>query len=349
MEQRRKVAGVFLLAVIAVLFYLSAARFASQLVITTDESSLWINDLESAARSRPGTLRVLSAMDPFSADYRYLLAKKAMAGDLSQARAAIAGAIRNSPADPKLWVLSAWMEARGGRHDRAMKNFERAISLDPSRPDSYAQQGVFLAGMAPYAAPEKRSFLLSLAEENIQFAGKLDRRILSEPHTALALSSIYREKGEYTKALRMIRNITGIDSLDLASLMRKWSLQFDLGDARGPVADWNRLFTPGCGIASNMDLLEKEIRKQEAPDFRYLVAQILRYRGDKEGALKELLALTALKAHVPDYRLALAMLYEETGDRTAALKTYEHVLELSPSNEQAKRKVIEYYKSSRPS
>ena len=98
-----------------------------------------------------------------------------------------------------------------------------------------------------------------------------------------------------------------------------------------------------------MDLLEKEIRKQEAPDFRYLVAQILRYRGDKEGALKELLALTALKAHVPDYRLALAMLYEETGDRTAALKAYEEILELSPSNEQAKRKVIEYYKSSRPS
>ena len=325
------------------------ARFASQLLITTDESSLWISDLESGSRFGPETLRILSFLDPFSADYRYLLAKKVMATDLPQAQAVLAGALKNSPADPKLWILSAWMEGRDGQSNQAMKNFDKAIHLDPSRPDSYAQQGVFIIGMLPYLESGKKPFHLSLAEENFLLAGKLDRRILSEPHVALALSSIYWEKGENAKALRVIGNITDVDSLDLASLLRKWSLQFDLGDARGPVADWNRLFIPGSGIASNIDLLEKEIRKQFAPDFRYFLAEILRYRGDKEGAMKELGSLLSLRANVPDYLLALALLYEETGDRAAALKAYEDVLRLSPSNEQAKRKVIEYYKSSQPS
>ena len=343
-----KIAGIFFLAIIAILFFFSMTRFASQLMLTTDESSLWINDLESAG-SRPGTLRFLSALDPFSADYRYLLARKTMAADPSQAQSALAGALKNSPADPKLWVLSAWMEGQSGHFDKVMKNFDRAILLDPSRPDSYAEQGVFIAGMLPHLDPGKRLLHLSLAEENILVAAKLDRRILSEPHVALALSYIYRQKGENTQALRTLRNITGIDQLDLLSLMRKWSLQFDLGDSRGPATDWSRLFIPGSGIAADIALLEKEIRKQSAPDFRYFLAQVLRSRGDKEGAMKELTALTALRPHIPDYHLALATLYEETGNRPAALKTYEHVLELSPSNEQAKRRVIEHYKSPQPS
>ena len=344
----RKVAGAIFLVIIAVLFYLSMVRFASQLVVATDESSLWINDLESGSYY-PNTLRILSFLDPFSSDYRYLLTKNVMITDLPQARATLAGALKNSPADPKLWLLSAWIEGRSGHFEQAMKNFDKAILLDPSRPDSYAQQGVFITAMLPYLDPEKKPFHHSLAEENILLAGKLDRRILSEPHVALALSSIYWEKGENAKALRVIRNITDIDSLDLTSLMRKWALQFDLGDAKGPVADWNRLFIPGSGIGADINLLEKEIRKQSAPNFRYSLAETLRYRGDKKGAMKELSALLALKANVPDYRLALASLYEETGDRTAALKAYEDVLRLSPSNEQAKRKVIEHYKSSQPS
>lgn len=342
----RRIAGAVFLAIIAGLFYLSMTRFASQLVISTDESSLWINDLESRSGSSPRTLRLLATLDPYSADYPYLLAKKRMPTDLPQARTALAGALQNSPADPKLWVLSAWMEGRAGHFEQAMKNFDKAILLDPSRPDSYAEQGVFIADMLPHLDPGKKLLHLSLAEENILVAAKLDRRILTEPHVALALALIHRQKGENTQALRTLRNITGIDELDLHSLMRKWSLQFDLGDSRGPANDWRRLFTPGSGIATDIALLEKEIRNQSAPDFRYFLAQVLKYRGDKEGAMKELTTLTTLRPHVPDYHLALALLYEETGNRPAALKTYEHVLELSPSNEEAKRKVIEYYRSS---
>lgn len=341
----RKAAGLFSLFIIAALFYFSVVRFASQLIITTDESSLWISDLESGSKLNPSMLRSLAALDPFSADYRYLLAKRAMATDLPQARAALNSALRVSPTDPKLWVLAAWIEDRSGRFAEAMKNFENSILLDPWRPESYAQQGVFITGMLPFLETAERSFYLTRAEENILFAKKLDPRTTTEPSVALALSSIYREKGEYAKALDLIRKITDIDPTDLSFLIHKWTLQFELGDAKEAVADWNRLFIPNSYLAANLDSLEREIRKQNTPDFKYFLAEILRWKGDRQKALSELVALTSLKAHVAEYRLALASLYEETGNRTAALKVYEEVLEMSPSNEPAKRKIIEYYKS----
>lgn len=344
----RKAAGLFSLFIIATLFYFSIVRFASQLVITTDESSLWISDLESGSKLNPNMLRTLAALDPFSADYRYLLARRAMATDMPQARAALNSALRVSLTDPKLWVLSAWMEGRSGRFAEALKNFENSILLDPWRPDSYAQQGVFIIGMFPFLETAERPFYLTRAEENILFAKKLDPRTTTEPSVALALSFIYREKGENAMALNTIRKITDIDGADLAFLMRKWTLQFELGDAKEAVADWNRLFIPNSYLTANLDSLEKEIRKQKIPDFRYFLAEILRWKGDKQGALSELIALTSLKALVPEYRLALASLYEETGDGQAALKAYEEVLEMSPSNEPAKRKIIEYYKAIQP-
>lgn len=343
----RKAAGLFSLFIIAALFYFSVVRFASQLIITTDESSLWISDLESGSKLNPNTLQSLVALDPFSADYRYLLAKRAMATDIPQARAALNSALRVSPTDPKLWVLAAWIEGRSGRFAEGMKNFEKSILLDPWRPDSYAQQGIFITGMPSFLDASKRSSYLRLAEEDILFAKKLDPRITTEPSVALALSSIYREKGEYAKALNSIQKITDIEGVDLSFLIHKWALQFDLGDEKGAVADWNRLFIPNSYLTANLNSLEREIRKQKGADFRYFLAEILRWKGDKQNALSELVTLNSLKAHVPEYRLALASLYEETGDLSAALKAYEEALKISPSNEPAKRKVIEYYKSSR--
>lgn len=342
----RKAAGSALLLIIAALFYFSVVRFASQIVITTDESSLWISDLESSSKMNLNTIQLLAILDPFSADYRYLIAKRAMTTDIPQACVALKSAVRVSPADPKLWVLAAWMESRNGQFAEAMKNFEKSILLDPWRPDSYAQKGVFIAGMFPFLDPGKKSLYLTRAEENILLAKKLDPHIITGPTVALALSSIYREMGESAKALNIIGKMTDIGGVDLNFLIHKWTLQFDLGDERGAVADWNRLFIPNSYLAANLNSLEREVRKQKVPDFRYFLAEILRWKGDKQGALLELIALTSLKPHVPEYRLALASLYEETGDSSAALKAYEEVLKMSPSNEPAKRKVIEYYKSS---
>jgi tetratricopeptide (TPR) repeat protein len=53
--------------------------------------------------------------------------------------------------------------------------------------------------------------------------------------------------------------------------------------------------------------------------------------------------LIVARPNVAEYRLALGEVYEGQGLRREARLCYEKALELSPANQEAKKKVLEYY------
>lgn len=326
------------------LIYLSAVRCVSQFIVATDTSSLWETAGRPLSATSPAPLKALAFLDPFNPDYPYLMAERFAAEQPGEALRLNEKAISLSALSPRYRIQKGWLEAARGNLPEAFQSFEKAIFLDPKYADAYAQQGLFLFQASSYTDPQTRLFSFTMAEQSLSLAAKYDPSLLSNPAVAFALASILNERGELDKARAILRKADGPITSDLALLLRKWALQFRLGDTKRPVSQWAALFSAGKLSEDQLTTLAAEMAGYDVPDFTYFISQIHIRKGDTLAALEELTSLTSQRPYVAEYRLALGDVYEKLGQPKEALAQYEKALELSPSNQYAKAKAMEYYK-----
>ncbi len=326
------------------LIYLSAVRCVSQFIVATDTSSLWEASGRPDPAGSPAPLKALAFLDPLNPDYPYLMADRFAAEHSGAALRLNEKAISLSPLSPRYRIQKGWMEAARGNLPEACQSFEKAIFLDPKYADAYAQQGLFLFQASPYVDPQTRPFYFTMAEQSLSLAAKYDPSLLSNPAVAFALASILNDRGGPDKARAVLRKADEAATLDLGLLVRKWALQFRLGDTKRPVSQWAALFSAGKLSEDQLTTLAAEMAGYDVPDFTYFMSQIHIRKGDTPAALEELTSLTSQRPYVAEYRLALGDVYEKLGKPGEALAQYEKALELSPSNQYAKTKAMEYYK-----
>ena len=110
------------------------------------------------------------------------------------------------------------------------------------------------------------------------------------------------------------------------------------------ISTWRTLFVPSNLSPARIQLISSELAKYSVPDFGFMRADIDVLHGRFDSAQRELSALASLRPTVADYRIALGEVYEKLGRGDQARICYEKALELSPANQKAKRKVVEYFK-----
>lgn len=326
------------------LLYTAAVRLVGQIIVPTDTSSLRETAHAPAAKASPRTLRLLAALDPLNSDYPYLLAEGLGASDPAGAGRLNRSAIDRAPLSPRYWIQNGWIKARGGNLSQAYRSFEQAIWLDPRDAAAYAQQGLFLFQSAPFVDPQKGAVYRMTAQQSLELAGRYDPTLLQNPAVAFVLASIHYEKGETDKARMILRKADDAPVTHLPFLVRKWALHFQLGDTKKPLAQWTMVFHGNKLSPGQLARLVTEMKRYSVPDFAYFTGQIHLQAGETELARDELASLVVLRPNVADYRLALGDVYERLGKRADALVQYEKAVELAPSNQYARSKMIEYYK-----
>ena len=134
------IAAILILPVI----YLSGLRFIAELIVPTDTSSLWESPGQSSRRASHVTLAALARLDPFSADYPYLMAVGLSAEDPAEAMRLNRMAVSRSVLSPRYRIQEGWLRAQNGDLRDAFLSFEKAIFLDPMNVDAHMQKGLFL-------------------------------------------------------------------------------------------------------------------------------------------------------------------------------------------------------------
>jgi tetratricopeptide (TPR) repeat protein len=337
---------ILLTLILLPLIYLSSVRLVSQFIVPTDSSSLWTTPspaLYYSAETLPHVLQRLSMLDPLSFGYRILLARSLMAADNPKAAEAIRGAIRVSVVDPEGWVLSGTLQGREGRIEQGVTAFEKAASLDPGRPATFLEEGLYLFDVLPFIPEEKRPLYRSLAELDLDLSLKLAPALAASPHLCLAMAFLLAEKGDKGGAVSYLKRVSLASPINWPLGVRKLALCFVLGERVDALFTWKRILPPKDLSTAQLALIETELQKYSIPEFAYFLADIHVLQGKLDVAQKELTSLVSFQPNVPDYRLALGNVYDKLGRYREAHLSYAKVLELSPSNQEAKRKVIEYY------
>jgi tetratricopeptide (TPR) repeat protein len=328
------------------LIYLSSGALLSQLIVPTDSSSLWATPSLSAYSpdNSPSSPQWISVLDPLSSDHARLLACLQMSAHDRTADKGLVRARNLSVADPGNWVLWGMLETKRGRMDEGLAAFEKAISLNPSRPASYSDAGLCLFDALSSAPSERQPLLRNLAQVYLARGLDLDNFLWQDPHVCLALASIRAEKGDTLNAAFWAKRIVLQPPVDWPFAIRKLALCFSLGERVEAISSWKQIFLPKELSSLQLDLISAELTKYSIPDFAYMLADLDLIQGKLDSARKELSSLVALRPHVPDYQIALANVYDKLGRRDDARLCYERGLELSPANQEAKKKVTEYYK-----
>jgi tetratricopeptide (TPR) repeat protein len=337
---------IFFTLLLLPLIYLSSGALFSQFIVPTDSSSLWATPSLSAYSpdDSPSSPRWISMLDPLSSDHAKLLARAQISADDRIAGRWIVRARNLSVADPGNWVLWGMLETKRGRIDEGLAAFDKAISLNPSRPASYSDAGLCLFDALPSAPSEQRSLFRNLAQVYLALGLDLNHFLWQDPHVCLALASIRAEKGDTLNAVFWVKRIVLQPPVDWAFAVRKLALCFSLGEHVEAISSWNKVFLPEALSSHQIDIISAELKKYSIPDFAYMLADLDLVQGRLDSAQKELSSLVVLRPHVPDYQIALGDVYEKLGRRNDARLCYEKGLELSPANQEAKKKVIEYYK-----
>lgn len=342
---RGSVLPIIVIILILPVIYLSGLRFVAELIVPTDTSSLWESPAHTSQKASDFTLATLARFDPFSPDYPYLLAVKLSAEDPGGAMRLNRKAIRRSVLSPRYQIQEGWLRAQNGDLSDAFLSFEKAIFLDPMNVNAHIQKGLFLFfQVMPNVEGEQKDIYRTMAEKSLSLAAQYDPSLLRSPLVSLALASIYSEIGDKDEARTVLRESDDMAVLDPGFLVKKWALHFELGDAQRPIAQWGALFRGDKLTEADFTTLTVEMAKQTIPDFRYFEAQILMQRGEMETARQKMSSCVSERPHVAEYRLALGDIYEKLGKRSDALTQYEKALKLSPANQYAKSKMIEYYK-----
>jgi tetratricopeptide (TPR) repeat protein len=337
---------IFFTLLLLPLIYLSSGALFSQFIVPTDSSSLWATPSLSAYSpdDSPSSPRWISMLDPLSSDHAKLLARAQISADDRIAGRWIVRARNLSVADPGNWVLWGMLETKRGRMDEGLAAFEKAISLNPSRPASYSDAGLCLFDALSSAPSERQPLLRNLAQVYLARGLDLDNFLWQDPHVCLALASIRAEKGDTLNAAFWAKRIVLQPPVDWPFAVRKLALCFSLGERVEAVYSWKKVFLPQELSSAQLDLISVEMARYSIPDFAYMRADLDVFQGKLDAAGKELSSLVVLCPHVADYQIALAKVYEKLGRRNDARLCYEKALELSPANQEAKNKIMEYYK-----
>jgi tetratricopeptide (TPR) repeat protein len=339
-------AGVALTLVLSVCIYLSGVRLVSQVILPTDVSSLWETPLAEAYQ-REGTLqgvtKVLSMIDPFSCDYAILQSRSLLATDRSLARQVSRKALAVGLAEPESWVAAGMAAVKDGGVQEGLALYERAVSLDPDRAGTRFHVGLALSDCLPSVRPANRELYRNLAELNLMMAATLAPFFSTDPRLCLALAELRAEEGDKKGAVAWARRISAKPSIDWILTARKMAVCFSVGENVEAVSTWRK--ARSCGISSReAEQIRKEIQKYRSiPDFAYILADLYGLRGDFHLARKELQKLVALRPNIAEYWLALGDTLRKLGCHDEAGDCYEKALVLSPANEDARRKVVEYY------
>ncbi len=336
----------FLTCFLLTLVYLSGVRGVSQLVVATDSSSLWTSPSPKASykpERLPVILRRLSMLDPLSSAYLMLLARSLMTIDDPDAARSAAGAVRMDAINPAAWVLCGELEGRYGRTDEGFARCEKALSLNPSRPETYLRTGLYLWAALPSLHGDQRSLYRNLAEMHLDLSLALNDALASEAHLGLALASIAAEKGDRRRAASWLKRTVIEPPVDWPFAIKKLALCFEVGEQVEAIAAWKKLVRDETLSPLKIRVIEAEIEGCEVPDFAYLRADLHVRQGRLDLAREELSSLVAARPYVADYRLALGEVYEKLGLRREAMICDEKALELSPASQEAKKKVVEYY------
>jgi tetratricopeptide (TPR) repeat protein len=328
------------------LIYLSSGALLSQLIVPADFSSLWATPSPGAysPENWPSSPRWISMLDPLSSDHARLLARLQISADDRTAGKLLVRARNLSVADPGNWILLGMIETKQGRIDEGLAAFEKAISLNPSRPASYSDAGLCLFDALSSAPPERQLLFRNLAQVYLALGLDLDHFLWQDPHVCLALASIRAEKGDTLNAVFWAKRIVLQPPVDWPFAVRKLALCFSLGERVEAISSWKKVFLPEELSSARIDIISAELKKYSIPDFAYMLADLDLFQGKLDSAEKELCSLVVARPHVADYRIALGDIYEKLGRRDDARLCYEKALELSPANQEAKRKVTEYYK-----
>lgn len=330
------------------LIYFSGLRLVGQFMVPTDTSSLWEAPLQPPAEISRSLLATLSRLDPLTPDYPFLLANLVSGEDPVEALRLNRKAVLLSVLSPRHWIQRGWLEAQGGNIGDALRSFERALFLDPRDVDSHVQKGLFLFfHVAPYGGPQRKASYLTMAEESLSLAAQYDPSLLRSPPVAFALASIYNEAGDQDKARTTLQQADDRAPQDLRFLVKKWALFFQLGDTKRPLSQWELLFREENLAPAQLDMLADEMGQHNIPDFKYFEAKIHLLKGETNSALQKLNSCVSERPHVAEYRITLGDVYEKLGKPATALAQYEKALQISPANQYAKSKVIEYYSQRR--
>ena len=372
---------VILTIILLPLLYLSAVRFVTQFIVSTDNSSLFSTTLSNvlskpqvldlSGSERPGVQRLtdvksnrvavrnpesairnpklstLLILDPINADYCYLAARELIEKDMNSAERLAGQAIKYSMVDPKNWLLQGWIEGKEGSMEKATMAFGRAVMLDPKRADSLAQQGMFLFQVWANADAQKKRLYHNLALLSMSAAVESDKSLYRNADLNTALASLYYAEGSLSNALGTLTLIPDDDFVGWPLTIKRLALLFDLKNGAKALAIWRAQFNSRKLSAEELTMLESEIREYDLPDFAYFLAKIHVAQGKYDVARKELIDLVSRKGETAEYKVALASVHEHMANNGEASRLYEEALRLSPANQEAKKKVMEYYSKKR--
>ena len=342
------------------LLYLSGVRFVSQCLISTDKSTIFKTRFDevlstpqafalngTCTPSLPASrfpLPAILAFDPFNPDYRYLLARECLSeGKFNRAEDISLVSTKLSVLDPKSWLLLGWAEGLKNRTEQGYTAFNRAMMLDPKRPESFAQQGLYLHQVWLNAAPEGKALYRTLALMSLRSALEMDGSLYHNPDVNTAVASLYYSLGQPGYSIGVLTKVPDNTSMNLPLVIQRAALFFELGEGVKAISLWKTQFNPKTLSPRQRAFAESEIRRYQVPELAYFLAQIHVFEGKYDQALKELSDLVAKKGNSAEYKVALAAAYEHTGSTKEASRLYEEALNLSPTNQEAKKKVMEYY------
>jgi tetratricopeptide (TPR) repeat protein len=354
------IAKISLTIILLPLLYMSIARFAGQFMVSTDNSSLFRTDLtnalfnpvipdltkdpaSSASSKFPSIFATVLSLDPFNGDYWYLAALDTIKTDVQTAENQIQHAIGASMIDPKNWVLRGWIEGKRGFIDQGRQFLDTAIMLSPMRASSHAQQGIYLYQMWLNADASKKDLYEMPATLSLIKALELDKNLYLNPYVNTALAELYMTDKSQPYATSVLTVIPNDQFIGWPMTIKRLALFFELRDAVKALTMWRKQFNPKKLSPEDLQVIEAEIGKYRAPELAYPLAQIHVAQGKFSEALKELTSLVSARAESAEYKIALASVHEHMGNRAVAGRLYEEALRLSPANQEAKGKVIEYY------
>lgn len=328
------------------LICLSGVRLFSQFIIPTDLSSLWATPSPATyyrPEILPSALKQLTVLDPLSSDYKTLLARSLMTTNNPSTEESIRRAIDVSVVNPEGWVLSGMFQGKPGRIESGAAAFEKAVSLNPSRPATYLEQGLYLFDALPSVPVDLRALYRNLADLSLNVSLNLDPALIANPRLCLAMAEVAAEKGHTGRAVSWLKRAVVQPPVNWPFAIKKMALCFSLGEGVEALSTWKNVFVPKNLSSAQLGLIETEIKKYPIPDFAYFLADLYVFQGKLDFAQEELASLVAVRPNVAHYRMALGDVYEKLQRYREARLCYEKALELSPANQEAKRKVMEYY------
>lgn len=341
---------IFLTIMLIPLIYLSSVRFVSQLFFFTGKRTLYENEnvfrppSSQTLSAKRNILSFLVYLDPLYPEYHYLLARQVFFQDIKRAEDLTIKTLRLSPIDPEYWTFYGWIKTTEGQLQEGYKAFLKAIELNPGRPGSYIQQALFLNYILPLMDANGRSLYKVIIDLDLQIARNLDIKFfLQNPYVYLVAAANAAYSNDRKTALEWLNRIPDSFLTDWQFILQVWALYFQLGSSYRPIAHFSQLLNNNKLTIEQLNYIEREIKtRYKASGFRYILAQIYIFKGDIEQAEKELIALNS-QQNFAEYKILLASIYEKQGRFQEAFRLYQQAMELSPSNQIAKKKVIEYY------